>query len=342
MKIPRKNRIFGKINIPKTMSIQTLFAGLTLRNPIIIASCSRTNKATNNLAFQEAGAGAVVLKSLFEENIINQIAAVAESAQHTEAMDYAHGYLRSQELSEYIALIKESKQLCEIPIIASVNCVSCGEWIEFAKLIEEAGADALELNIMDIMTATDYVDGEFESRHIDIARKVVESINIPVIVKLGSMLTNPVSMTSKLKACGVKGVVMFNRMYQSDIDIDSMEYISGSILSSADDLATPLRCVGITSAKVNGIDLAMSRGIQNGGDVVKAILAGAAAVEVCSAIYRDGNEWIGKAIATIEDWQSTHGFDDIDSFKGDLNATGNTEKEALVRTQFLRHFGSVQ
>ncbi|MFI3292278.1 MAG: dihydroorotate dehydrogenase-like protein [Rikenellaceae bacterium] len=324
------------------MSTQTLFAGLALRNPIIIASCSRTNKATNNLAFQEAGAGAVVLKSLFEENIIRQTQAVAESAQHTEAMDYAHGYLRSQELSEYIALIKESKSLCEIPIIASVNCVSCGEWTEFAKLIEEAGADALELNIMDIVTATDYEDGEFENRHIQIARKVVESVKIPVIVKLGSMLTNPVSMSAKLKACGVMGIVMFNRMYQSDIDINNMEYVAGSILSSADDLATPLRCVGITSARVNGVDLAMSRGIQNGEDVIKGILAGASAVEVCSAIYRDGNEWIGKAIATLADWQVAHGYSDVESFKGNLNASGSTEKEALVRTQFLRHFGSVQ
>lgn len=324
------------------MSVQTLFAGLKLRNPIIIASCSRTNKAINNLAFQGAGAGAVVLKSLFEENIIHQTQAMEESVQHTEAMDYAHGYLRSQELSEYIELIKESKRLCEIPIIASINCISCAEWTEFAKLIEEAGADALELNIMDIVTATDYEDGEFENRHVQIARTVVESINIPVIVKLGSMVTNPVAMTSKLKACGVKGVVMFNRMYQSDIDIENMEYIAGSVLSTANDLSASLRFVGITSAKVSNMDIAMSHGIQNGEDVIKGILAGASAIEVCSVIYREGNEWIGKAIATIEEWQAKHGYTNIESFKGELNASGGTEKEALVRTQFLRHFSAVQ
>ncbi|MFI3282144.1 MAG: dihydroorotate dehydrogenase-like protein [Rikenellaceae bacterium] len=325
------------------MSIQTTFAGLELRNPIIVASCSRTNNAASNFAFQEAGAGAIVLKSLFEENIIHQSQSVSESAQHTEAADYAHGYLRSHELSEYIKLIKDSKAQCtKIPIIASVNCISCGEWTEFAKLIEEAGADALELNVMGIITSTDYEDGEFERRHIDIVKRVVDTISIPVIVKLGSMITNPVAMASRLKGCGAAAVVMFNRMYQSNIDINRMEYTPGAILSSADDIALPLRWIGVTSAKVGGLDLALSGGVQNGEDVVKGILAGAAAVEVCSVLYKEGAEWIPTAISTIEEWQSKHGYDAPCSYKGKLNAAGSCENEMLVRTQFLRHFGSLQ
>ncbi len=324
------------------MTIQTTFAGLSLRNPIIAASCSRTNNAAKNFALQEAGVGAIVLKSLFEENIIHQSQSVAESAQHTEALDYAHGYLRSHELSEYIQLIKDSKSKCEIPIIASINCISGGEWTEFAKLIEEAGADALELNIMGVVSAVDYEDGEFEQRHIDIAKAVVAIVNIPVIVKLGSQLTNPVVLSSKLKACGVAAVVMFNRMYQSDIDVETMEYKPGAIFSSASDIAQPLRWIGITSAKVPNLDLALSGGVQDGEDVVKGILAGAAAVEVCSVLYCEGNAWVAKAISQIENWQKVHDYDSVEQYKGNLNASGQEEREKLVRSQFLRHFGSVQ
>ncbi len=324
------------------MSTQTSFAGLALRNPIIAASCSRTNNAEKNLALQEAGVGAIVLKSLFEENIISQSEVVADSAPHTEAMDYAHGYLRSHELSEYIQLIKDSKAKCEIPIIASVNCISLGEWTEFAKLIESAGADALELNIMGIVADVMYEDGAFEQLHIDIAKAVVNTITIPVIVKLGEQLTNPVVVASKLKACGVKGVVMFNRMYQSDIDTESMEYIPGSIFSSASDLAQPLRWVGITSARVKGLDLALSGGVKSGDDVVKGLLAGASAVEVCSAFYQEGNGWVANAMEAVEAWQVAHSYDCVSEYVGNMNASGAEEREKLVRSQFLRHFGSVQ
>ncbi|MFI3302754.1 MAG: dihydroorotate dehydrogenase-like protein [Rikenellaceae bacterium] len=324
------------------MSRQTSFAGLTLRNPIIAASSSRTNDASKNFALQEAGVGAIVLKSLFEENIINQTESVADSAQHTEAMDYAHGYLRSHELSEYIQLIKDSKAKCEIPIIASVNCISLGEWTEFAKLIEEAGADALELNIMGVVSDVMYEAGEFEQRHVDIAKAVVNTITIPVIVKLGAQLTNPVVVASKLKACGVKGVVMFNRMYQSDIDVESMEYVPGAIFSSAADLAQPLRWVGITSAKVKGLDLALSGGVQSGDDVVKGILAGASAVEVCSVLYKEGNGWVAKALDAVDAWQEAHSYAEVSEYIGNMNASGSEEREKLVRSQFLRHFGSAQ
>ncbi len=324
------------------MSTQTTFAGLTLRNPIIAASSSRTNNAENNRALEDAGVGAIILKSLFEENIIRQSEEVAESAQHTEAMDYAIGYLRSNELSEYITLIKQSKAKCTIPIIASVNCISVGEWREFATLIEGAGADALELNIMGIESTTEYTDGEFEQRHINIAKSVLEVVNIPVIVKFSSMVTNPTALASKLKACGVAAVTMFNRMYQSDIDIEKMEYTPGTILSTKENLAAPLRWVAITSAKVSGLELALSGGVQNGEDVIKGILAGASAVQVCSVLYREGNEWILKALSAIRKWQEEKGYESIDEYRGKLNASGEAEKEILVRSQFLRHFGSMQ
>ncbi len=324
------------------MSIETTFAGLKLRNPIIAASSNCTNSAKQNQALEVAGVGAIVLKSLFEENIIRQSEMLSSSSQHSEGDDYAQGYIRSNELNEYLNLIKESKSLCAVPIIASINCVTSGEWAEFATLIEGAGADAIELNIMDIVCLADYNDGDFEQRHIDIVRAVVAKVNLPIIVKLGAMITNPVAMVSRLKAAGAAAVVMFNRLYQSDINIESEEYISTNILSSHQDFAQPLRWIGIASARVNGIDLAHSGGVQSGKDVVKAILAGAAAVEVCSVLYREGNEWIPQALETLTEWQSSRGYESIKEYKGKMNAEGDAQNEILVRRQFLRHFNSVK
>ncbi len=324
------------------MNTKTTFAGLELNSPIIAASCSRTANITNNKALCEAGVGAIVLKSLFEENIISQGASMSHDALHCEGVDYLHGYLRSHELNEYINLIKECKKECTVPIIASICAVSHGEWEEFARLIEEAGADAIELNIMGIESSLDYEDGRVERTHEDIVRSIKAQINIPIIVKLGSLITNPVALISRLKACGASAVVLFNRMYASDIDIESMEYVPASPFSTQQDFTTPLRWVGITSARVKNINIALSGGVKSGADVVKSILAGATAVEVCSVLYTEGNSWITKATEEIKEWQQSHGYDTIEEFRANLSAMGKDEAETLTRSQFLRHFGSVQ
>ncbi len=321
-------------------SLTTTFAGLTLKCPIIAASSSKTNSAERNAALEQAGVGAIVLKSLFEEDIINQSQSISSSADHSEASDYMQGYLRSHALSEYINLIKQSKQTCTVPIIASINCCTAGDWVEFATLIEQAGADALELNVMSLAYEANYTDGALEQSYVDIARMVLSNVQIPVIVKLGSNLSNPTALTSRLMAQGVKGVVMFNRMYQADIDIDTMEYTAGHILSSEQDFALPLRWVGITSAAVSQVDVALSGGVQDGKDVVKSILAGAAAVEVCSALYRDGNEWIAQANETLSKWMEEHSIDSIEQMKGKMNGAEQAQKTTLARTQFIKHFGS--
>ncbi|MFI3317868.1 MAG: dihydroorotate dehydrogenase-like protein [Rikenellaceae bacterium] len=318
------------------------FVGLELTNPIIAASCGRTNSAKKNLALEMAGVGAIVLKSLFEEDIIRASAAMNDSSMHSEAADYLHGYLRSEALSEYITLIKESKAACSVPIIASINCHSDGEWENFASLIEEAGADALQLNIMDVQSQPNYTEGSFEQLHLEIAKTITSKIQIPVIVKLCSNITNPISLISKLYSCGVKGVTLFNRMYQSDIDIEKMQISKGAILSSAQELALPLRFTSLASAAVPQMDYSLSGGVQNGADVVKAILSGATTVEVCSSLYREGNEWIGSAVEFARDWQQRHGYKDTESYRGTMNAKSEAMRESAVRTQFLKFFGTYQ
>ena len=253
--------------------------------------------------------------------------------------DYLEEYIREHKLSEYLTLIKESKKVCPIPIIASINCYTDSEWIEFAKMIEEAGADALEINILALQSEVQYTYGSFEQRHIDILRHIKKTIKIPVIMKLGDNLTNPVALIDQLYANGAAAVVLFNRFYQPDINIEKMEHISGEIFSNASDLAIPLRWIGITSAVVDKIDYAASGGVANAESVVKAILAGASAVEVCSAVYLNTNAFIGEANRFLSAWMERKGFRNIAQFKGKLNIKDVQGVNTFERTQFLKYFG---
>lgn len=319
---------------------RTNFAGLSLRNPIIISSSGLTNSAGKNKKLEEDGAGAIVLKSLFEEQISMDAEQLKDPAYYPEGSDYLEEYVRAHKLSEYLSLIKESKRVCTIPIIASINCYTDSEWIEFARQMEEAGADALEINILALQTEMHYTHGTFEQQHIDILRHIKRTVQIPVIVKLGNNLTNPVALINQLYANGAAAVVLFNRFYQPDINIESMEHTSGDIFSHPADLATPLRWIGIASSIVDKIDYAASGGVSTPEAVVKAILAGASAVEICSAIYQNTNSFIGQANHFLLEWMERKGFETIDQFKGKLNATGVKGINMFERTQFLKYFSS--
>ena len=319
--------------------LKTTFAGLSLRNPIIISSSGLTNSAGKNKRLAEAGAGAIVLKSLFEEQIMLEADQLKDAAFYPEASDYLEEYIREHKLAEYLTLIKESKKECSIPIIASINCYSDSEWVDFAKQIQEAGADALEINILALQSDVQYTYGSFEQRHIDILRHIKQTVTIPVIMKLGDNLTNPVALIDQLYANGAAAVVLFNRFYQPDINIENMEQVSGEVFSTSADLATPLRWIGIASSVVNKIDYAASGGVANPEAVVKVILAGASAVEVCSAIYQNTNAFIGESTRFLSAWMERKGFNNIAQFKGKLNIKDVQGINTFERTQFLKYFG---
>ena len=319
--------------------LKTTFAGLSLRNPIIISSSGLTNSAGKNKRLAEAGAGAIVLKSLFEEQIMLVADQLKDPAFYPEASDYLEEYIREHKLAEYLTLIKESKKECSIPIIASINCYSDSEWVDFAKQIQEAGADALEINILALQSDVQYTYGSFEQRHIDILRHIKQTVTIPVIMKLGDNLTNPVALIDQLYANGAAAVVLFNRFYQPDINIENMEQVSGEVFSTSADLATPLRWIGIASSVVNKIDYAASGGVANPEAVVKVILAGASAVEVCSAIYQNTNAFIGESTRFLSAWMERKGFNNIAQFKGKLNIKDVQGINTFERTQFLKYFG---
>lgn len=319
--------------------LKTTFAGLSLRNPIIISSSGLTNSAGKNKKLAQDGAGAIVLKSLFEEQIMMEADQLKDPAFFPEGSDYLEEYIREHKLSEYLALIKESKKVCPIPIIASINCHTDSEWIDFAKQMEEAGADAIEINILALQSDVQYTYGSFEQRHIDILRHIKQTVRIPIIMKLGDNLTNPVALIDQLYANGAAAIVLFNRFYQPDINIEKMEHTSGDVFSNPSDLSTPLRWIGIASSLVDKIDYAASGGVSNPEAVVKAILAGASAVEVCSAVYLNTNLFIGQATSFLSSWMARKGFERISQFKGKLNAKDIQGVNMFERTQFLKYFG---
>lgn len=318
--------------------LETTFVGLKLKNPFIVSSCNLTNSAEKNKKWEDAGAGAIVLKSLFEEEIEAE-ADWMQTGVHAEEQDYLLYYQRAHRLEEYLRLVRETKAVCTIPVIASINCYRLTEWTEFAKQIEQAGADALELNIMSVCSDLDYEYGAYERLHIEIAKKIKQIVNIPVVVKLGKNFTNPLPLINQLYAHGVAGVVLFNRMVTPDINLEKMNYTIGEVLGRPSDLYESIRWVGLASDRIPRLSYAASGGVSKGSDIVKAILAGASAVEVCSVLYRKKENAIKEMLHVLEVWMNDNNYDHIADFKGMMNAGRAGGGAAFERVQFFKKFG---
>ena len=315
--------------------LETSFAGLKLKNPFIVSSSGLTSTPEKNKKWEDAGASAVVLNSLFQQ-VIEEESLCMQHGMHSEEMDYLLQFNRGHRLNEYIRLITETKERCTIPVIASINCFQSTEWTNFARHICEAGADALELNIMGICGELEYRYGDYEYAHIEVLRQVRKVMNIPVVVKLGSRFTNVVPLVHQLVANGASGVVLFNRMVALDIDIDSKTYVPGYAWRKMD-FSEVLRWTGLVSSSIPSAQIAASGGVEDGKTLIKALLAGASAVEVCSSLYRNGAGVISEMLHTLETWMRKNGYACIDDFKGVMNADNTTANE-FERTQFYRLF----
>ena len=321
--------------------LETTFAGLKLKNPFIVSSCNLTNSAEKNKKWEDAGVGAVVLKSLFEEEIEAE-ADWMNDGTHAEELDYLQTYYRAHRLEEYLRLIKETKALCSIPVIASINCYQLTGWTDFAKQIQQAGADAIELNIMSVCSELDYEYGAYERLHIDIVQKIKQVVSLPIVVKLGRNLTNPMPLIHQLYAHGVAGVVLFNRMASPDFNIDTLKFANAEALGHPSDLYESLRWVGLASERLPALSYAASGGVTDGASLVKALLAGASAVEVCSALYRHGVPQVQEMLAFFSEWMAQHNFKKISDFKGLMNAQKTGSASAFARSQFFKQFGKYE
>ena len=324
-------------------SLKTTYLGLNLKSPIIVGSSGLTNSVEKIIKLREAGAGAVVLKSLFEEQInydVDNSLQTAHNSNYPESYYYVEEYTKMNSVVSYLKLIKDAKSAVDIPIIASINCYSSHEWINLAKQIQDAGADALELNIHVVNTKKNVDASDYENMYYEVAEAVCKEVSIPVAMKLGFYISNLVSVVNKLAMKGVKGAVLFNRFYAPDIDINKIKPSVSGVFSTETDIRHSLRWVAIVSGKVKNIDIAASTGIHSGEAVIKQLLVGAKTVQICSSIYQNGPEVISHMLDFVNNWMKEKNFDTIDDFDGMLSY-GNIDNPTLYeRSQFMKYYAS--
>lgn len=320
--------------------LSTHYAGLDLRNPVIVSSSGLTDSVEKIQKLEKAGAGAVVLKSLFEEQILFEAGQIEGSGEYPEAEDYIQNYSRNNSVDKYLDLIEAARAAVDIPVIASINCVSNLDWIEFARKVEEAGASALELNIYFLPASRDTGSKVYEDLYLNIAEKVKDITYFPVMIKLGPYFTNLVNLADLLYHRGVNGLVFFNRFYSPDIDLKDMKMTSSEVFSSPADLRISLRWVAIVTSMVKDIHIAASTGIHDGQGVIKQLLAGARATQVCSAIYKNGPGQIKGMLNELGDWMDENGYKDIDSFRGKMNYASLKQPHVYERSQFMKYFSN--
>ena len=322
--------------------LTTEYLGLTLKNPIIAGSSGLTDSVKGVKAFEEHGAGAVVLKSIFEEEIAFEYEDVLKEASaggmNLEQFDYYDFKIKGDKLEHFTTLIEESKKSVSIPVIASINCVYSHEWTSFAKQLETAGADALELNMFFLPSEFGRTSEEKEQAYFEIIEKVLKEVSIPVALKISYYFSNLGPMIQKLSNTGISGLVLFNRFYSPDIDIDKLEIVPSNVFSTPSDLPISLRWIAIMAERVN-CDLAASTGVHDGVSLIKQILAGANAVQVVSALYKHGKGHISEMLKTLNEWMEKKGFSRLSDFRGKMSQAKSSDPAGYERVQFMKYFG---
>lgn len=318
-------------------NLSTRFFGLELKSPVIAASCSMTGSHDQVKKLAQAGVGAVVLKSIFEEEIYlrlqEELNARNTLISDPEYLDYFDYVIRDESLGKLTALIRELKEDIEVPVIASVNCISSSEWTFFARKLQDAGADAIELNLFIIPSDVGRSNDSNELFYMETVRKVMETVTIPVTVKISYYFSNLAAMIRKLSLTGIAGITLFNRFYSPDIDIESQQLVSAGIFSSENEYLLPLRWTGIMAPKT-GCPLAATTGIHSAQTAIKFLLAGASAVQVASVLYREGPEAVARINEEIAGWMDAKGYHSIDEFKGKLSIA-QKNATAYERVQFM-------
>ncbi|WP_373815045.1 dihydroorotate dehydrogenase-like protein [Porphyromonas loveana] len=322
------------------IDLTTEYAGLRLKNPIVVASSGLTRNLRTIKELEAAGAAAVVLKSLFEEQIEAEMSQIMSPTDYPEAADYINAYVQSNEISKHLDFLREVKQEVSIPVIASINCFRSDSWVDFAKQFEDAGADALEINVMRLDTDLFYDANKTEQMYVNIISSLVRAVKIPVTVKLSKTFSNIPSIVDKLRAAGAKGVVLFNRSYQPDIDIEKVQMVAGNVFSHAGEISDTIRYAGIVSALVPGISIASSTGVHDAAGVIKCILAGAHATQMCTALYKEGPGFVAETLAAVEGWMDRKGYRSVSEFRGYLSAGGIKSATMYERMQFMKYFSN--
>lgn len=321
------------------IDLETTFAGLKLKNPLIAGSSGLTNSVSKIRELEEAGIGGIVLKSLFEEQIENHSEKLSQLSDYPEAADYINTYIEMNHVEKYLDLIRSAKEACTIPIIASINCYKSARWMDFAKTIQDAGADALELNLF-VMNAGEFSDFYLEDTYVQVVRELRKILRIPLVIKMAKSISNLAGLVGKLKALGADGVVLFNRFYQLDINIKTLEITSGPVFSNPSDFSDTLRWTAIVSGRVPDFDVACSYGVHTWEDVIKGILAGAGGIQLCSVLYEQGPAMIEDTLTLMEEWMQQNNYNRIADFRGKLSYANIESPSLYERVQFMKYFSN--
>jgi dihydroorotate dehydrogenase (fumarate) len=320
------------------MDLSTKYMGLALQNPLIVSSSHLTSSIDNIRKCAEAGAGTIVLKSLFEEQIMADRGKLMDQSDmyfwYPEALEFVNNIAKSHGVDQYIELLKEAKSEVEIPVIASINAATNESWTDFAKDLEEAGADGIELNIFIPPMSEESSSEEIEDTYVEILSAVKSKVSIPVGVKIGYFFTNLTKMIKRLDEAGADGVVMFNRYYRPDISLNEMQVFSGNVFSSPEEMSISLRWVALLSDQISA-DISANTGIHDAEAVIKEILAGASATHICSTLYKNKVDYIGTILEEMEVWMDKNGFESIADFKGKIRDDQALRQE-FERVQFMK------
>jgi dihydroorotate dehydrogenase (fumarate) len=334
------------------MDTSTRYLGLELKNPIIAGSSGMTSSVAKVKDLEAKGAGAVVLKSIFEEEVVLEYAdylkqrpdatgdqAYFEYEGRITPIEYYQYVIREENLKKYVDLVAECKKAVSIPVMASINCfLQSVEWLSYAKHLEAAGADALELNMFFPPTDFKCAPKDTTAFYFDTCAAVTEKLSIPAALKISPYFTDLGPMIQKLSQTGIGGLVLFNRFFSPDIDIDKMALTPGFVFSDPAELALSLRWIAIMANKVD-CSLAASTGIHDGDAVIKQLLAGADAVQVASCLYKKGSGQIAAMLERLEGWMASKGCRGLADFKGKLSQEKSADPAIYERTQFMRYFG---
>lgn len=333
------------------VDLSTNYLGLNLKNPLVASASPLSQKVETVRELEQAGIAAVVMYSLFEEQIIyDSLRLDRDLSQGTESFAEALTYLPdlasytdlkqySIGPDDYVENLKELKRAVDIPIIGSLNGVSNGGWIEYASKIEDAGADALELNIYNLPTDPDISSRSIEEEYIELLRSIRASIEIPIAVKLSPFFTALPNFARQLVDAGANGLVLFNRFYQPDFDLDELEVVPRLVLSTSQELRLPLRWIAILYGRI-AADFALTTGVHTARDVLKATMAGASASMAASTILKYGIEQVSEILHGIESWMEDNEYDSINQMKGSMSQQAVAEPAAFERANYIKVLSS--
>ena len=326
------------------MNTHTKYLGLDIESPIIAGSCGLTNDIEHLKQLEAAGAGAVIIKSVFEEQIIfdikRNLSMMAPTDNYGMSYEYVASHVADDSLGKYFDLIREAKRQLHIPVIGSINCYSFENWMTYTQRFQEAGCDALELNMAILPYETTLSYEDVDRLFSDIINTLKKSVSIPVSIKVSQNFTDMANFMQRLSWMGINGITMFNKPLNVDIDVNTMQLHHAPSLSSPDELYNTLRWVAILCKKLR-CDISASTGVHTADDVVKMLLAGAGTVQVVSCLYKNGVDYMRTLNDGLQAWMKSKGYDSVDQFRGMLAVKNHEQASMFFRTQFMKHFAEL-